>query len=218
MKSLVGMKSMQYLGLVLSVFVASAFLVDAAGAKPTSSTKYKFYTISGDTPAAIYGAMIKRGPDVNGVNAYASTLATTSQSGRLLEGKDCKVQDYSFNINFVINLPKLRNEAALTGQTSAKWTQFKSFLKTHEETHRTIWMGCAQALEQKMATLRTKDCKSMDKLAAKMWQGARGACDAKHRAWDKAEQKRLLAHPFVQLVLGNQLRTQVALKAITKKK
>ena len=218
MKSQVDETSRLGLGLVLAVFVASALFVDAAVAKPRTTSQYKYYTITGDTPAEIYAAMIKRGPDVNGVNAYASTLATSSQSGRLLQGKTCKVQDYSFNINFVINLPKLRNEAALTGQTSAKWTQFKSLLKTHEETHRTIWMGCAQALEQKMATLRTKDCKSMDKLAAKMWQGARGACDAKHRAWDKAEQKRLLAHPFVQLVLGNQLRTQVALKAITKKK
>ncbi len=218
MKSSVGMKSIQILGLVLSVFVASASLVDAVAAKPTSSTKYKFYTITGDTPAAIYGAMIKRGPDVNGVNAYASTLATSSQSGRLLQGKDCKVQDYSFNINFVINLPKLRNEAALSGQTKTKWTQFKSFLKTHEETHRSIWMGCAQTLEKQMATLRTKDCKSMDKQAAKMWQGARKACDVKHKAWDKAEQKRLLAHPFVNLVIGNKLRTLVALKAITKKK
>ena len=218
MKSQSGMKPLQTLGLALLISAANLMLADAAVAKPTSTTKYKYYTITGDTPAEIYSAMIKRGPDVNGVNAYASTLATSSQSGRLLQGKTCKVQDYSFNINFVINLPKLRNEAALTGQTKAKYTQFKSFLKTHEETHRSIWLGCAQELEKNMATLRTKDCKSMDKQAGKMWQAARKSCDLKHKAWDKAEQKKLLAHPFVRLVLGNQLRTLVGLKAIKTKK
>ncbi len=217
MKSQSVLKSRQTLGMALLFFTAGLGLVDSAVAKTKTYTTYKYYTITGDTPAEIYAAMIKRGPDVNGVNAYASTLATSSQSGRLLQGKSCKVQDYSFNINFVINLPKLRNEAALTGQTKAKYTQFKSFLKTHEETHRSIWMGCAQELETKMATLRTKSCKTMDKQAAKMWQVVRKSCDLKHKAWDKAEQKKLLVHPFVQLVLGNQLRTLVGLKALKRK-
>jgi predicted secreted Zn-dependent protease len=218
MKSLVVVKPMRALGLALTLCLANVVYAGMAEAKPSAATKYKFYTITGDTPAEIYAAMIKRGPDVNGVNAYASTLATSSQSGRLMQGKTCKVQDYHFKIDFVINLPKLRSEAALTGPTKVKWAEFKAFLKSHEETHRSIWLGCAQALEQKMATLRTKDCKAMDKQAAKMWKGARSSCDEKHRAWDKAEQKRLLVHPFVQLVLGNQLRTLVALKAIKKRK
>ena len=198
--------------------LALSLLTVSAEAKPKATTKYKYYTITGDTPAAIYAAMIKRGPDVNGVNAYASTLATSTQSGRLLQGTTCKVQDYNFNINFTINLPKLRNEAALEGETKAKWAEFKSFLKSHEETHRSIWIGCAQTLEGKIEALRTKNCKTMDKQAAKMWQGARTQCDVKHKAWDKAEQKRLLRHPFVALVLGNQLRTLTAVKGLKRVK
>jgi predicted secreted Zn-dependent protease len=151
---------------------------------------------------------------VNGVNAYASTTATSSQNGRLvLKGKSCRVDSYEFNINFVINLPKLKNENALKGQTAAKWGQFKSFLKIHEERHRSIWLGCARDLEAKVRELRTSDCKALDKQATKLWKSMRTACDKQHAAWDAAEQRRLLKHPFVRLVLQQRYRSTKALAA-----
>ena len=187
-------------------------------AKPLSNTSYKFYNISGDTPGEIYNAMIRRGPDVNGVNAYASTLATSSQSGRLIQGQSCQVTGYHFKIDFVINLPKLKNESALSGQTKIKWAQFKAFLKSHEEMHRTIWLGCSQNVEEKIKALHPKSCKSLDKEAAKLWQRARKSCDVKHQAWDAAAQRLLIRHPFIQLVLSNQIRATVALKTLKKRK
>ena len=185
-----------------------------ADAKPSQSTKYKYYTITGDSPVEIYSAMIKRGPDVNGVNAYASTSATSSQSGQLVvQGKSCRVNDYSFRIDFTINLPKLKNEAALDGQVASKWGQFKGFLKTHEEQHRSIWLACARDLETKVRALRSNDCKALDKQAASMWKKMRTACDKKHAAFDAAEQKRLMKHPFVRMVLGQRMQSTKALKA-----
>lgn len=189
--------------LSLAVFVA---LAGQSAASPIEKTRYKFYPITGNTPGEIYSAMIRRGPDVNGVNAYASTSATSAQSGRMvLRGKSCHVDGYKFSIDFIINLPKLKNEAALTGTTAAKWSQFKSFLKTHEETHRSIWMGCAKTLEAQVKSLRTNDCKVLDKQAAQLWKKMRTSCDSKHAAFDAAEQKRLIKHPFVRLVLNQRM-------------
>jgi predicted secreted Zn-dependent protease len=198
----------------VSVAAAVCVLASSVTAKPIDKTKYKFYPITGDTAGEIYSAMIKRGPDVNGVNAYASTTATSTQNGRLiLQGKSCRVDGYNFNINFVINLPKLKNEGALTGQTAAKWGQFKSFLKAHEETHRSIWLDCARDLEAKVEALRRPDCKALDKQATNLWKKMRTSCDKKHAAWDAAEQKRLLKHPFVRLVLQQRNRSTKALAA-----
>jgi predicted secreted Zn-dependent protease len=195
------------------ILATLALLASPAASKPTEKTRYKYYSISGDTPGEIYSSMIRRGPDVNGVNAYASTAATSSQSGRLvLQGKSCRVDGYSFNIDFVINLPKLKNEKALSGATAAKWGQFKSFLKTHEETHRSIWMGCARQLEAKVQSLRSKDCKALDRQAGQMWKTMRTACDSKHAAFDAAEQRRLLRHPFVRLVLNGRANSTKGLK------
>ena len=203
------MRKLVVLGLAaLSVFAAET------QAKPEQSTKYKYYPISGDSPVEIYSAMIKRGPDVNGVNAYASTSATSSQSGQLIaQGKSCRVNDYEFRIDFTINLPKLKNEGALKGQLASKWGQFKGFLKSHEEQHRTIWLGCARDLEAKVMALRTSDCKTLDKKAAQMWKTMRKSCDKKHAAFDAAEQKRLMKHPFVRMVMGQRMQSTKALKA-----
>jgi predicted secreted Zn-dependent protease len=179
-------------------------------AEPTQSTKYRYYPISGDTPGDIYMAMVRRGPDVNGVNAYASTLATTSQSGRLMLGKSCRIDGYKVKIDFVINLPRLSKEGALNGSTKAQWNRFKSFLKVHEETHRSIWLGCARELEARIASLSSPSCSALDKQANKLFATMRADCQKKHAAFDAAEQKRLLKHPFVKLVFGN--RTKMARK------
>ncbi len=199
----------------LCVAITAAMSVNVV-AKPFQKTNYKFYSIKGDSPSEIYDSMIRRGPDVNGVNAYASTSATSSQNGKLLQqGGSCRVDSYKFNINFTINLPKLNNEAALRGPTSAKWGQFKSFLKTHEETHRRIWMSCAQTLEAQINALRAKSCKGLDQQAALLWKKMRVSCDAKHAAFDAAEQRRLIQHPFVRLVLGQPRTSTKAFKIKT---
>jgi predicted secreted Zn-dependent protease len=203
---------MRKLGL-LSLAVVAA-MAGQTWASPIEKTKYKFYPITGNTPGEIYSAMIRRGPDVNGVNAYASTSATSAQSGRMvLRGQSCRVDGYKFSINFIINLPKLKNEAALTGATAAKWGQFKSFLKSHEETHRSIWMGCAKNLEAQVKALHSNDCKALDRQAAALWKKMRTSCDSKHAAFDAAEQKRLLKHPFVRLVLNQRLTASKGLHA-----
>lgn len=203
------MQKSMFLGLAV-VTVLSVQTV----ARPIEKTNYKYYTIKGDSPREIYNSMIRRGPDVNGVNAYASTLATSSQNGKLIQsGKSCRIDDYKFNIDFTINLPKLKNEKALLGQTSAKWGQFKSFLKSHEEQHRSIWLGCAKNLETQVRGLRANDCKSLDKQAAALWKKMRTSCDAKHAAFDAAEQRRLVKHPFVKLVLSGRNLSTKGLKA-----
>jgi predicted secreted Zn-dependent protease len=179
-------------------------------AEPTQSTKYKYYSINGDTPGDIYMAMVRRGPDVNGVNAYASTLATTSQSGRLMLGKSCRIDGYKVKIDFVINLPRLSKEGALGGSTKTQWNKFKSFLKTHEETHRSIWLGCARSLEARIAKLSSPSCAALDKEANRLFATMRAECQKKHAAFDASDQKRLLKHPFVKLVFGG--RTKLARK------
>ena len=140
-----------------SVFCACLHGQSALG-KPAQTTKYTYYTISGNTPGAIYTTLVKRGPRVGGVKAYAATTAVSSQSGQLIQGKYCSLEDYRFKIDFTIKLPKLKNEAALKGATRTDWKKFSSFLKTHEETHRSIWLACAAALETKVKAIKTKSC------------------------------------------------------------
>lgn len=171
-----------------------------AVAKPVQTTKYVYYTIGGDTAVEIYNAMIRKGPKVNGAKAYAATSATTTQNGKLLQGASCQMQDYRLKLDFVIKLPKIRNEAVLPAADRKRWQQFSGFLKTHEETHRKIWLDCAADLERQVKSIKAKSCAEADRKTTQLWDRIRAACNRKHIAFDAAEQKRLIKHPFVQMV------------------
>lgn len=171
-----------------------------AMAKPVQTTRYAYYTVSGDSAVEIYDAMIRRGPNVNGAKAYAATSATTTQDGKLLQSSSCQIKDYRLKLSFVIKLPKIRNEQLLPAAERKQWRNFSAFLKAHEETHRQIWLDCAEDLEARVKAIKAQSCRDADAKATKLWDRMRAACSKKHEAFDKAEQKRLMSHPFVQLV------------------
>lgn len=189
-----------------------------AGAQPSYTTKYSYYTISGDTAAEVYYAMIRRGPHVNGAKAYASTAATSSQQGRLAQGESCQIESYRLKIDFLIRLPKIKNVKVLPGPVSARWQQFSQFLKTHEETHRSIWMECASKLEAEVRAISASDCAVADARATKLWTQMRQSCARRHDAFDAAEQKRVVQHPFVRMVMSQQGKHVAAAAVPTKKK
>jgi len=193
----------------LGVVVATVGLGQAE-AKPAFTTKYVYYSVGGDTPEAIYKAMLSRGPRVNGAKAYAATSAVSSQDGKLLQAASCRIEDYQLKIDFEIKLPKIRNEKVLAPADRNRWKDFTRFLRRHEETHRSIWLGCAADLERKVKSLRAATCAEADKKAASLWETIRKACARKHDAFDAAEQKRLLQHPFVRLVYRRSLQTHAA--------
>ena len=196
---------------ILGSILCAGPISEQAFSKPIQATKYTYYSISGDTPGEIYTTLVKRGPRVGGVKAYAATTAVSSQSGQLTQGEFCTVDDYKFKIDFTINLPKLKNEAALTGATRTDWKKFSSFLKIHEETHRSIWLACADDLEIKIHALKAKSCPELNEKSTALWEQMRASCAKKQDAFDVAERSRLLRHPFVKLVLSHGLRSTTAL-------
>jgi len=203
--------------LVLGSILCACLMGKSAISKPNQTTKYTYYTISGNTPGAIYTTLVRRGPRVGGVKAYAATTAVSSQSGQLTQGKYCSLENYKFKIDFTIKLPRLKNEAALKGTTKADWKKFSSFLKIHEETHRRIWLACAAALETKVKAIQTSSCAELNEKSTKLWERMRASCAKKQDAFDVAEQARLLRHPFVKLVLSQGSRSSRALAVLKKK-
>lgn len=188
--------------IVFAAAIATCFASASVKAQPLASTKYQYYSINGNSALEVYRSMLSRGPRVNGVKAYAATSAQSSQAGFLVQGQSCRVRDYHFKIDFVIKLPRMANDGRLPPLVRAKWRQFSDFVKKHEETHRAIWMGCAREFESRIASLKSGTCDTLDARAAQLWDQIRMACDRKHQAFDAAQQKLLVRHPFVRLVLG----------------
>jgi predicted secreted Zn-dependent protease len=191
----------------MGLAVGAAVLLSSWGsqqafAAPAFTTKYVNYKISGDSAAGVYLSMLKRGPHVGGAKAYAATSAESSQRGKLELRNSCRITDYQYSIAFTIRLPKLTNEGSLSPAARARWQQFSSFLRQHEETHRTIWMGCAQEIEDKVIALRGRSCDEVDRKAQAIREAIQKACNRKHVAFDAAEQQRLAKHPFVKMVMA----------------
>ena len=178
-----------------AAILLSALGLDVAEAAPAFTTKYVYYKVSGDTAAGVYVSMLKRGPHVKGEKAYAATSAESSQRGKLELTKSCRIVDYQYRIDFT-------DEAGLSTSARDRWQQFSSFLRKHEETHRTIWMGCANEIETKVRALRGRTCEEVDRKAQAIRDQVQNACNRKHAAFDTAEQKKLAKHPFVKMVLA----------------
>ncbi len=196
------------ISLVAAILACSAS--GAALAKPIHITNFTYYTVGGDTAQEIYKSMLRKGPRVNGAKAYAATSATTSQDGKLLQGASCSIDGYRLNLQFTIKLPKIKNEKVLQASDRSRWQQFSVFLKRHEETHRSIWLGCAADLERQVKSIKSKTCGEADKKAQKLWDKMRAACSKKHLAFDAAEQKKLMQHPFVRLVYKRSIQQHAA--------
>lgn len=182
-------------------------------AKPKSTTQYKYYTISGDSAVELYIAMMKRGPHVNGDQAYASTTATQTLDGRFMRTNSCRLHDMNLSFQFTIRLPKLSSTKGLSKTTRDRWQEFSQFLRKHEETHRSIWLACATDFEKRAMAVKASTCESADAEIARLADTARISCNKKHDAFDSAEQKRVAKHPFVKQVLAPPKKQTAALSA-----
>jgi predicted secreted Zn-dependent protease len=145
---------------------------------------------------------MKRGPHVNGDQAYASTTATQTLDGRFVRTSNCRLHDINLSFQFTIRLPKLSSTKGLSKTTTERWQAFSQFLRKHEETHRSIWLACAADFEKRALSVKAATCEAADAEIARLADEARVACNKKHDAFDAAEQKRVAKHPFVKLVLA----------------
>jgi predicted secreted Zn-dependent protease len=186
---------------VLAAVLAATLSSSLAEAKP--KTVYKNYTIAGNNAGEVLVSMIRRGPVVGGVKAYATTLADFSQRGDMVgNAQTCRVKSYQFIGNFTITTPRLKNERALQGSSRAAWETFSKFLTRHEETHRAIWLQCGAAHEAQVRKLSGPNCRVVEAKARKLWEKTRNACRRKHEAFDAAEQRALMRQPLVRLALN----------------
>jgi predicted secreted Zn-dependent protease len=195
----------------------SMFLVPVvAQAKPI--TNYTHYLIAGESAESLYRSMLRRGPHVGGGKAYASTKMVPEVSAKTVEtGGGCRIQDFKVNMTFTIRLPQLKKSATVDATLRKSFSRFYEFAKKHEETHRTIWLKCAAEAEARVNTIKAKTCPDAEARGLAIVEEVARQCDARHVAFDEAEQKRLVNHPFIKQILARQKKA-VAEAGLSKKR
>ena len=182
--------------------MAIGLMAGNAGAAQTASTKYTYYPINGSSARELDNAMYRQGPRVAGQHAYASTRFQFGWEALMRQGKTCRPEKFTLKTNFIIRLPKLASKAGLSQGVASRFASFASFARRHEETHRTIWQECGRRAERAVQGLSVKSCAALSAAITSTLKRTLGSCEARHAAFDAAEQKRLARHPFIVSALA----------------
>jgi predicted secreted Zn-dependent protease len=164
-------------------------------AQPTSHTTYSYFPVHGNSLPELRRDMFSHGPKANGVRGYG---VTSVMPGKQMSVEACERNgDYHFGVEFEIKLPKAASPAALSVTELALWNRFVQFVKKHEETHRSIWMGCAAMYDRKLQASAPQNCASGQTKVATLWSKMLATCGPKQIAFEAAQRRVLKAHPFM---------------------
>ncbi|HZP18963.1 MAG TPA: DUF922 domain-containing protein [Bauldia sp.] len=163
------------------------------GADVRSSTEMRDYRVSGTSAASLVSFM--RNNPFHGDRGAAVANIRPSYSLSVLtkdEGRDgiCQTQKVDVNIRFVMTLPKATN--ALSGGTKNAWNGFVAFARKHEETHRGIYLDCANDfIKQAMKMTSATGCFALQANIRRLFEAQKRSCDARQLAFDRRDYRRV---------------------------
>jgi predicted secreted Zn-dependent protease len=185
------------LAMALTVAAMAAWLPASVEARPSTSTKVVHYSVSGTSASTLDAQMNALGPRVNGAHAYANIVARPDYSGRLIEGKYCRLQNFKVSASFTLTLPKLASGTRLSKDLNSRWQSFVAFARRHEETHRAIWIECLGKAERRVLALKIGSCQALDAEIGRIFDAEWQICERRQSAFDAAERSKLGRHPFI---------------------
>jgi len=159
-----------------------------AGAGVTSSTDTRSYDVSGTSASSLVSYMRNnpfpgdKGAAVANIRPSYSLSIATKQVGGL-----CQASGINLSVHFVMTLPHAVNASSLNGGTRVAWDSFVGFARQHEETHRAIYMQCANEFAAKALRLTSQRCFALDSRIRGMLEAEKRACDSRQAAFDRAQ-------------------------------
>jgi predicted secreted Zn-dependent protease len=167
--------------------VAVLAIVPAAPAELNQTTEYRDNRIAGTTARAVWQYMIAHpiidpddGPAYANITHDHKLAFRTSNAGGV-----CRVNDLTFRWKFVITLPKPVDYGGMDGATQKMWKQFASYLKGHEDQHRSIFLECGKVFVPAAEKLTgPAGCSGMDRKVTAFVAAAYDRCMTRQREFD----------------------------------
>jgi predicted secreted Zn-dependent protease len=179
---------------VFAIVIATSFVATEAGnADVRSSTDLRAYLVGGTTPASLVSYMRRRpfpgdnGPAVANIRPHYTLSVDTSYADAV-----CKPTAIDLNIDFVMTLPEAKTPDQFSPWTRSAWSAFVDFARRHEETHRSIYLDCAEDFTAKALQLAASSCASLRESIAAAFKAEDRACDRRQRAFDRAQYRLVL--------------------------
>lgn len=178
------------LGLAAIAGMAFPGTVDA---EVRASTEFHAYIVGGTTPGALVSYMRRRpfpgdyGPAVANIRPHYILSVDTTYGDAV-----CAVKNVDLAVKFVITVPQARSPGAFSPATWSAWSNFIDFATRHEETHRSIYVDCADDFAAKVPTLVASDCAKLRATIASLFKAANRACERRQLAFDRGEYRKVL--------------------------
>jgi predicted secreted Zn-dependent protease len=187
----------------------AALFVLAAGPAPAElvhGTEYREHRVSGATPREIWQYMNAHpiiDPDdgpayANLTHEHDLNLTTATAGGT------CRVTGLTFRWRFVLTLPKAVDYAGMSAGTQSLWSAFVAGLKRHEETHRTIFLGCGAKFVPAAEKLTgPAGCLGIERKVKRFIDQKYEECMAEQSAFEERDRARILGLAFIKAARGN---------------
>jgi predicted secreted Zn-dependent protease len=189
--------------LALIALVGVGLRIVPAGAEVGSSTEVRAYNVSGTSAASLISFMRNhpfhgdRGAAVANIRPYYSLSVFTKDPGK--DGV-CHADKVDVSIRFVMTLPKATNAGAMSAGTRSAWTGFTAFARQHEETHRGIYVDCANAFVAKVLQMTSmQSCGGLEASIRRELESAKRACELKQNAFDRRDYRRVFGLSLFQM-------------------
>jgi predicted secreted Zn-dependent protease len=166
-------------------------------AEPPTVTTVKYYTVNATTAQSLDQQMIANGPVHGPGRAYANIVARPDYSGQLVQGRSCRLEDFTVRAEFTMTLPKLGAGTKLSPDLKARWDSFQAFVRRHEEGHRDIWIDTMRKAETRISALRAPTCQQLQGMIDGAFQEEWRAGERRQDAYDRADQQKLVRHPLL---------------------
>jgi predicted secreted Zn-dependent protease len=157
--------------------------IPPASHQHTDSIEY--YDVEGTTAAEVQRSMISRAPRSRSVG-WAVGLMRYSFSHResyAMSGSVCR-PDIAFRTRSLIILPRWRFINQANAATQRAWNGFALAVRTHEDTHRAIFLERVDSMYVAVKALTAPDCETARGLVAATLAMQRTRMDSEQRALD----------------------------------
>lgn len=184
----------------ISVAVLSMCLI--AGAEAASQSRIAHYAVAGKTAHDIYEIIKTTAPRVAANATFAFTVPATRTIVKHAKAKgSCKYAAIKTSAFYIFHLPKHIQPETMSKATRAKWQNFVSYLKTHEQGHATSWNSCFADYDQQALKLKAKTCEQLDKNLEKLFTKIKRNCLVLDEKMDFHFRKEVQSTPFLSEAL-----------------
>lgn len=185
------------------ILIALACLAAAASAAETRKPNLIYYPVHGTTAQAIKDDMYHNGPKIRGDNKLSFTIPAIKIIKKVkVAAGECRFKSYRISSVYSFVLPKLASSKGVPRQTLANWNSFASYLHSHENLHREIWLKCLSEFETEAKALRASGCEVLEKDAARAFETKKLTCLGEDQKLDFYHTKEALKTPFLREALG----------------